>query len=81
MWQDLGDEGVLLNPATAAYYKVNKAGSIIWEILEGATDLESCKKDAEQALVTRYRIPVEVAKKDVENFLRALGLIQLIDYH
>ena len=47
---------------------VNKTGGVIWDLLEKETDLEQLTG----ALVARYEIDRDTAKKDAEDFLAAL---------
>jgi len=67
-WRLVGDEAVLLNTRTSAYYSLNPAGVKIWEQLsKGATPSEMAEN-----LVAEYGITDAVAKKDVAELLKML---------
>ena len=67
-WRQVGDEAVLLNTRTSAYYSLNPAGVKIWEQLSKGAN----PADMAQALVEEYGITEAVAKKDVAELLKML---------
>jgi hypothetical protein len=76
LWERLGAETVLLDPATGHYTRLNGTGSLLWEALEQPVSAAALA----QRLAATAEIAPERAHSDVSAFLESLatrGLIEL----
>ena len=67
-WRQVGDEAVILNTRTSAYYSLNHVALRIWELLSSGTSTENIVAD----LLREYNITEAVARKDVADLLKSL---------
>jgi len=68
LWQEVGDEIVLLDVDGGEYHGLNDAGSSIWRALEGHADVTS----AYEQLCERYEVDPEVLRTDLDKFIKQL---------
>lgn len=68
VFRPLDEGGVILNVENGDYFRVNRTGRLIWEMIETGTDRESLTND----LVERYGLPSDTAAADVDEFLAEL---------
>jgi Coenzyme PQQ synthesis protein D (PqqD) len=72
----IGDETVLLNIETEAYFGLNEVGSVVWDTLsKGALDAQSIVS----VVIENFEVDQALAAKDVDALLTALleqGLVQ-----
>lgn len=68
LWVQIGNEGVVLDPDSSMYFRLNHSGAKMWVALtSGATVAE-----LEVLLQHEYCIDPQLAQQDVSKFLRAL---------
>lgn len=60
-WRKIGDETVILDIRTDAYYTLNESGSLLWDTLVKTSDIEA----AAQELAEHYAVDKETARKDI----------------
>lgn len=65
----LDGEAVLLNLETGAYFTLNRAGTVSWELLDGKRTLHQIHS----AICERFEVSEEVARQDL------LALVQHLD--
>lgn len=63
---DLGDELVLMHPATGLMFGLGASGREVWRALPGSAE------DLAHALARAYALPLETARHDVGTLLRDL---------
>jgi len=68
------DGGILLDLDHGVFFSLNPVGARIIELLQGASSLPSIV----QAIVREFRVPQEIVKKDVDDFLASLQKQQLV---
>jgi hypothetical protein len=72
----IGEETVLLNIETEAYFGLNEVGSVVWDALsKGARDAQSIVT----VVIENFDVEQATATKDVDTLLAALleqGLVQ-----
>ena len=61
-------EAVIINLASGTYYSMDKAGGLIWELIEGRHTLE----EMVVAVVARYEVSSAQAQTDIERLLGEL---------
>jgi hypothetical protein len=61
-------EAILINLATGTYYSMDKAGALVWELIEAGLTLEQIAG----AVTERYEAPADEACADVERLAREL---------
>ena len=75
LWQQVGDQVVVLDADRSVYLAVNETGALIWQALA-----DGCPTDQlTQILVERYGIDADRAAADVHRFvvdLDARGLLE-----
>ncbi|NLO91064.1 MAG: PqqD family protein [Elusimicrobia bacterium] len=67
-WRQVGDEAVLLNTRTSAYYSLNPVGVRLWDMIARGADAKEMAAD----LVREYGISEAAASKDVADLLKSL---------
>ena len=67
-------EAIIINLATGVYYSLENIGAYIWELLAEGHSLEQ----SVQALVNRYSVSEDDARRDVEELVRQLVEEELI---
>lgn len=72
----LGDEMVLLNTETEAYFTLNEVGSRIWELIDGKRTVGQIV----QELLAEYEVPEAELRGDVEELLGEFAGQQLITW-
>ena len=73
-WRETSDEIVVLNLQTSEYYSTNSVGSQIWEFIAKT----SSKNDIVDLLTQEYQITPKTAQKDINDFLKILLKLKLI---
>jgi Coenzyme PQQ synthesis protein D (PqqD) len=68
LWQEVGDEVVLLDVNGGEYHGLNDVGSRIWRALEEHPDVTS----AYEHLCVTYEVDPEVLRKDLDEFIQRL---------
>jgi hypothetical protein len=61
-------EAIIINLANGVYYSLDKAGGMIWEMLEAGHSLA----EAVEGITARYDVPREQAQADVERLATEL---------
>ena len=69
VFKEVDEQTVLINIETGLYYSLNDTGSIIFRSLREQADCSEIL----QRLCDTYGVPEEMAKLDLEEFLRALS--------
>jgi len=67
-WRQVGDEAVLLNTRSSAYYSLNPVAVRLWDMLSKG----SGAKEMAAELAREYGISEAVAAKDVADLLKSL---------
>ncbi len=71
----LDGEAVLLNLETGAYFTLNRAGTVTWELFDGARTLDQIHS----AICERFEVGEEISRQDLLSLVDHLsqeGLIQ-----
>jgi len=68
VWRTVGDELVVLELPTSTYLTLNASARYLWDELVAGASASSLV----EALCTRYGIPQDRARADVESFLATL---------
>jgi hypothetical protein len=68
LWQEVGDEIVLLDVEGGEYHGLNDVGSMIWRALEEHPDVSS----AYEHLCGTYEVDPDVLRKDLDEFIKRL---------
>jgi hypothetical protein len=74
----IDSEAIIINLANGIYYSMDKAGGVIWEMLEAGHSLE----EVIAAATTRYDVSREQAQTDVERLATELlqeNLLRVLD--
>ena len=61
-------EAIIINVATGVYYSIEDVGAYIWDLLTSEHSLEQIP----QALISRYHVSADRARKDLEDFVQQL---------
>ena len=77
LFQDLGEETVLLNVATGKYHGLNGVGSRIWELIQESNPMGMVLA----ALLYEFEVPSETLENDLRQFLGVLQSKGLIEVH
>jgi hypothetical protein len=65
-YQKVGEEAILINLNTGAYYSLNDTGTLFWELLDGARSIADCARqiaadyDVEPAMVEEDLIDLAI---------------------
>jgi hypothetical protein len=73
-WRKVGDEIVVLDLKTNAYYSLNETGIVVWEGLAKKQALPALV----EAVVDQCDVSPELAAKDAEGFVKRLCEMKLI---
>lgn len=73
LFQSFDTEGVLLNLATAEYFRLNELGLAIWAQVERGHDLDAIAEN----LVDVYDVSAEQVRADLTQFLDKLVELKL----
>jgi Coenzyme PQQ synthesis protein D (PqqD) len=73
-WRETNDEIVVLNLQTSEYYSTNNVASVIWEFIAKNTP----QNDLVDFLTQEYEITPKTAQKDINDFLKNLLKLKLI---
>jgi hypothetical protein len=68
LWQEVGDEIVLLDIEAGEYHSLNDVGSTIWRTLEQHPDVRS----AYEHLCGTYEVDHGVLRTDLDEFIKRL---------
>lgn len=68
LWQEVGDEVVLLDVSGGEYHGLNDVGSRIWRALEEHQDVNS----AYERLCGIYEVDPDLLRKDLDEFIKRL---------
>jgi hypothetical protein len=68
LWQEVGDEIVLLDVEGGEYHGLNEVGSRIWRALEEHPDVSS----AYEHLCGTYEVDPDVLRNDLDEFIKRL---------
>ena len=74
-WRKVADEAVILDTETAAYFSLDGAGLLIWELLSKKLSLEKIAA----AVAAEYDAPEAVIRKDLDALLKSLKKEKLIE--
>jgi hypothetical protein len=61
-------EAILINLSNGIYYSMDKAGGLVWEMVEGRRSIE----EMASCIVARYEVSAEQARADVERLMEEL---------
>jgi hypothetical protein len=75
LWQEVGDEIVLLDVDGGAYHGLNEVGSRIWRALEEHADVTS----AYEYLCAIYEVDPLRLRKDLDEFIQRLVEMGLLN--
>ena len=67
-------EAVIINLASGTYFSMDKAGGLVWELIEGRHTLE----EVVAAVVARYEVSSTQAQTDIERLLGELTAENLV---
>ncbi len=68
LWRELDGEAILLDPQEGCSYNLNRVGTFIWKLLDGAHDIEGITA----ALCEAYEVNYPEALHDVEQLVNEL---------
>lgn len=68
LWRELDGEAILLDPQEGCSYNLNRVGTFIWKLLDGAHDIEGIAT----ALCEAYEVDYPQALHDVEQLVNEL---------
>lgn len=68
LWRELDGEAILLDPQEGCSYNLNRVGTFIWKLLDGARDIEGIAA----ALCEAYEVDFSQALHDVEQLVNEL---------
>lgn len=68
LWQEVGDEIVLLDVEGGEYHGLNNVGSRMWRALEEHRDVDTAYED----LCGTYEVDPGVLRKDLDEFIKRL---------
>lgn len=74
-WRVIGGEAVLLDNRRGEVNVLNGVGAVVWERLDGG---EGAFDAALQAVVGRYQVPEEEARRDIDAFVDQLSRAGLL---
>ncbi|MCH8744259.1 MAG: PqqD family protein [Chloroflexi bacterium] len=77
LFQDLGEETVLLNVATGKYHGLNGVGSRIWELIQESNPMEMVLA----TLLDEFEVSSKTLEDDLSQFLGVLQSKGLIEIH
>ena len=75
LWQEVGDEIVLLDVEGGEYHGLNDVGSMIWRALEEYPDVPS----AYEHLCATYEVDPDALLKDLDEFIKRLVEMGLLN--
>ena len=61
VYQTVGEEAVLINLNTGAYYSLNDTGTVFWELLDGRRTVAECAR----RIAADYEVEPEVVEADL----------------
>ena len=61
VYQTVGEEAVLINLNTGAYYSLNDTGTVFWELLDGRRTVAECAR----RIAADYEVEAEVVEADL----------------
>ncbi|MGE3804416.1 MAG: PqqD family protein [Gemmataceae bacterium] len=73
LFQSFENEGILLNLATAEYYRLNELGLTIWSLVERGHDVDAIT----DSLLETYDVAREQIRTDLTRFLDQLVELKL----
>jgi hypothetical protein len=74
VWREIGDEIIILDLKRNSYLSVSSSGRELWlSLTEGTT-----RSSLESLLASRFGVPGETARKDVDAFLEMLHAKDLL---
>jgi hypothetical protein len=72
--QKVGEEAILINLTTGAYYSLNDTGTMFWELMDGRRTIADCARE----IANEYEVEAEVVEADLLDLateFKAEGLI------
>jgi hypothetical protein len=69
------DEYGLLNPLTKKLHRINESGRFIWDACKEPKDIDQLASLVSE----QYKIPLETAHKDVEEFVCSMVCFELLE--
>lgn len=76
IWRELDNETILVSPDAGKIRVLNEVGSHIWQLINGQNNVAAI----EAALVARYDVTPEQARRDVRVFLDDLTQRGLLEW-
>ena len=70
----VGDELVILSAEDSSLFVLNESGTTIWEAADGRRSTE----EIADTLCAEYEIDADTARRDVDEFVRALTAVGLL---
>jgi hypothetical protein len=77
LFERVGEDTAVLDPATGRYTRLNGSASLLWELLASPTTAEALAA----RLVREFGIDAAAARRDVDRFLEMLRRRDLIVAH
>jgi hypothetical protein len=74
IWRAVGDETVVLNPASGRSVSLNRTGAWLWETLDSPSTID----ELADRLATDWRVSPERARTDVLAFCKSLAARDLV---
>ncbi len=74
---ELGDEAVILNLASGAYYGLNEVGARVWDLIQQPCTVAKIL----HTLLTEYDVQPEVCEQDLTKILMEMKDVCLIEVH
>jgi len=75
IWQELGEESVILDVDAGVYYGLNSVASRVWRLIQTPRTVAELRS----RLVAEYDVEPERASRDLEALLAALETRRLIE--
>jgi len=79
--QGVGDEAIIINLETGAYYSLNDTGAMFWELLDGQRTIAACARLVAEKYEVDDVAMVEADLLELATEFQAEGLIIVETYH
>jgi hypothetical protein len=60
-YEKVGDEAILINLSTGAYYSLNDTGTMFWELLDGQRTIADCARE----IAREYEVEASLVEDDL----------------
>lgn len=60
-YEKVGDEAIVINLSTGAYYSLNDTGTIFWELIDGRRTIADCARE----IAYEYEVEASLVEDDL----------------